>query len=103
MQDQNEEVRKLLTALGKRPLYRSWAKIEILLGLLAAGGGLLLGDWAVARMDDPCWLAAGAGLALFVLGGYLAMAGHRSHLYQSSNELTAWLAQEIRSLREAVH
>jgi hypothetical protein len=32
---------------------------------------------------------------LFVLGGYLALAGSRSHLYQSSNELTAFLLEEL--------
>jgi hypothetical protein len=35
---------------------------------------------------------------LFILGGYLALAGHRSHIYQSNNELAAYLAGEIRTL-----
>jgi len=34
---------------------------------------------------------------LFALGGYLALAGHRSHLYQSNNRLAAYLAAQIRS------
>jgi hypothetical protein len=48
----------LWEALGYKPLTRSWAKVELLLGLLAAGVGI-----------------------------YLALAGHRSHLYQSGNEM----------------
>jgi hypothetical protein len=31
-----------------------------------------------------------------VCARYLALAGRRSHLYQSSNELTAFLVEEIR-------
>jgi hypothetical protein len=89
----------LREALGYRPLTRPWAKAEILLGLLAVGLGVFLGDWAVSRAGDgPAWFPAAAGLLLFVLGGYLALAGHRSHLYQSGNELAAYLAEEIRSL-----
>ena len=34
---------------------------------------------------------------LMTLGGYLALAGHRSHLYQSNNRLAAHLADLIRS------
>jgi hypothetical protein len=45
---------------------------------------------------NPDAVSIAAGLALFVLGGYLAMAGHRSHLYQSNNQLAAYLANEIR-------
>jgi hypothetical protein len=45
------------------------------------------------------WLFAAAGLLLFVLGGYLAMAGHRSHLYQSNNKLAAYLVAEFASPR----
>ena len=86
--------------LKYKPLSRAWAKAEILLGLGAAGGGLLLGDWAVSRPREEVdvYFALG-GLALFVLGGYLALAGHRSHLYQSNNELTAYLAEEIRKAK----
>jgi hypothetical protein len=41
------------------------------------------------------WAFAGAGLGLFTLGGYLALAGHRSHRYQSNNELAAYLVEEL--------
>ena len=95
MSDPTDPLDRLHGDLGLKPLRPGWAKLEIFLGLAAAGLGLLLGGWAVGR-PEPDWLAAGAGLALFVLGGYLALAGHRSHLYQSNNRLTAYLADEIR-------
>lgn len=92
MADRND----ILARLGYKPLNRTWAKAEILLGLTAAGAGLLLGvRAAVQPLAELPWGFAAAGLALFVLGGYLALAGHRSHLYQSNNELTAFLADEI--------
>ena len=81
--------------LGLKRLNPLWAKLEIVFGLAAAGGGLLLGVWLIRHPDggDPLF---GAALALFVLGGYLAMAGHRSHLYQSNNRIAAHLADLIR-------
>jgi hypothetical protein len=92
-----ESLASLQAALGHQPLSPYWAKIEIVFGLLAAGVGLLLGHWAVSqRAVEGQEILIAAGLCLFVLGGYLAMAGHRSHLYQSNNQLTAYLAQEIR-------
>jgi hypothetical protein len=87
--------------LGYRPLTRTWAKVEVLLDPGAAGAGLLLGDWVLSRAAGEIqWGLAAAALALFVLGGYLAMAGHRSQLYQSMNELTAYLVEEIRRLQD---
>jgi hypothetical protein len=116
--------------LGQMRLNRPRAKVEILLGLLIAGLGLLISirgvlnvpqDYGIYaphnvpgfRLQTPrrsadgyaiafepqeaSWLQAAAGLILFVLGGYLALAGHRSHLYQSSNELTAYLAELVRA------
>jgi hypothetical protein len=97
--DKDRALSHLREALGHKPLTRPWAKAEILLGLLAAGLGLFLGDWAFSQAGESPWLLAAAGLLLFVLGGYLALAGHRSHLYQSNNELAAYLAEEVRSLR----
>jgi hypothetical protein len=90
----------LHAALGHRRLSRAWAKIEILLGLSAAGSGIFLGGWSLGRPEIP-WPFVAGGLALFVLGGYLAMAGHRSHIYQSNNELAAYLAETIRERRES--
>jgi hypothetical protein len=81
--------------LGYRRLNRAWAKAEILLGLLASAVALLLAQAAVAQ-PTVAWEQAAAGLALFTLGGYLALAGHRSHLYQSANEQLALLIEEIR-------
>jgi hypothetical protein len=92
-------LRDLHARLGYRPLNRTWAKLEILLGLGAAGGGLLLGGSAL-RGPAADWLPAVAGWALFVLGGYLALAGHRSHLYQSANEQTAYLADVLRQTHD---
>lgn len=83
--------------LGYRRLSRAWAKLEILLGLLAAGLGLFLGFFALAQ-PSAVWELAGGGLALFVLGSYLALAGNRSHLYQSSNDRVALLFEEMRQL-----
>jgi hypothetical protein len=84
--------------LGYGRLNPGWAKAEILLGLLAAGVGLFLGQFALAQPSPP-WPFAAGGLALFVLGGYLALAGHRSHLYQSSNDRVTLLIEELRRQR----
>jgi hypothetical protein len=79
----------------------SWAKAELFLGLAAAGGGLLLGVWAASRAEVE-WLAASAGLALFVLGGYLALAGQRSHVYRSNIELESRLIARLNPSQEKV-
>ena len=95
MSDLKKELAELHRRIGYKPLHRLWAKLEIVLGLGAAGFGLLLLNlFARAANDQP--LVAAAGVALLVLGGYLALAGHRSHLYQSNNELTAYLLSELR-------
>jgi hypothetical protein len=97
MPDPKQELIELHRKLGFKALNPVWAKLEILLGLGAAGAGLLLPFlFASSPSDQPFY--ALPGLILFVLGGYLAMAGHRSHLYQSNNALTAYLLSEIRPL-----
>jgi hypothetical protein len=91
---------RLHRALGHKQLSRCWAKCEVLLGLLAAGIGLSLiasDAWQVL-LDVPVYRTA-IGILLFVFGGYLAMAGHRSHLYQSNNELASYLADLIEQRR----
>lgn len=93
--DREKVFSHLHAALGHRRLSRTWAKIEILLGLFAAG----LGNWVLGQGRDFPWLFVPSGLGLFILGDYLALAGHRSHLYQSNNELVAYLVEEIRSIR----
>jgi hypothetical protein len=91
------DVRGVHARLGYKPLSRTWAKAEILLGLTAFGAGVLLGQWGLSRpAAEIAWEFVLGALALIVLGGYLALAGHRSHLYQSSNERTALLIEEIR-------
>jgi hypothetical protein len=95
MPEPKQELTELHHKLGYKPLNRLWAKLEIVLGLGALGVGLLLLLlFARTPNDEPHYAAL--GLLLFVLGGYLAMAGHRSHLYQSNNELIAHLLSEIR-------
>jgi hypothetical protein len=96
--EKERRLAELQTSLGHKPLSRAWAKAELLLGLTAAGLGLLLGTWAVSRSSAVEWTLAAAGLALFILGSFLAMAGHRSHLYQSNNELAALLLEHLRRL-----
>lgn len=101
MTNQQASRTDLLARLGYKPLNRGWAKVEILLGLTAAGSGLLLGNWALSRSgSEALWGPVAGGIALFVLGGYLALAGHRSHLYQSNNELTAFLVSEIHKSKD---
>jgi hypothetical protein len=102
MASKQQELSRLHTDLGYKPLTRAWAKIEILFGLAAGGAGLLLGNWALVRAGDMEWGFIYSALGLFVLGGYLALAGHRSHLYQSNNELIAYLMSEIQRLQQKV-
>ncbi len=79
----------------------TWAKIEIFLGLSANGVGLFSGIGLLSRpASDIDWGLVACALALFVLGGYLTLAGHRSHLYRSDNELAAHLTHEIRRLHD---
>lgn len=70
-------------AAGLKRLSPVWAKAEIVIGLACAVGGLklLFGEGMNALM----------GGALMVLGLYLAMAGNRSHLYQSQNRQAAYI------------
>ena len=84
--------------LGLKRLNPLWAKLEILFGLLAVAIGLVCAaKFAVMLQEQvPEWAWLGPVL-LIVLGGYLALAGHRSHLYQSNNRLAAHLAELIRS------
>lgn len=101
MTDNKMALSELHTHLGYKRLNRTWAKLEILLGLFAAGTGLFLGDWGLSHSGAEMeWGLLAAGLTLFVFGSYLALAGHRSHLYQSGNEQTAYLAELIRHLND---
>jgi len=88
--------------LGLKRLNVLWAKVEILFGLFVAACGLIGGmklalvPALVPEAQVPPWAWLGPVL-LVTLGGYLALAGHRSHLYQSNNRLAAHLADLIRS------
>ncbi len=95
MTDPHEMLDRLHADLGWKRLRAGWAKAEIFLGLFVAATGILF----IARPFSPIDLA-GTGVLLFMLGGYLAMAGHRSHLYQSNNALAAWLASVLMSPSE---
>ncbi|HEU4405650.1 MAG TPA: hypothetical protein VFS43_10200 [Polyangiaceae bacterium] len=68
-------------ATDRRPSALWWSKFEILFGLGAAGLGVV---WA-GEAGACAWLAPG----LCSLGGYLALAGHRSHLYDAMVRQTA--------------
>ena len=92
MSPPDDPVARLLRETGLRPLNPLWAKLEIVLGLAAVGVGLLV----MVRGPAAAEVLA-AGVLLFVLGGYLALAGHRSHLYQSNNRLAAYLAELVRT------
>lgn len=87
--------------LGLKRLNPLWAKLEIVLGLVAVAAGLLGGMSLAAHEartgQEQVWTAWAGQATLVVLGGYLALAGHRSHLYQSNNRLVAHLADLIRS------
>jgi hypothetical protein len=101
MVDKEGNLSHFHSELGYKRLSRTWAKMEILLGLAAAGIGVYVGFWLFSPYRaEVAWGLVVGGLGLFVLGGYLALAGHRSHLYQSSNELTARLIKEIRGLKD---
>lgn len=99
MNMQESAKQRLLRDLGMKPLNRTRAKVEILLGLAAMFAGLIFGFATCSRpfaeWNSPTVAAA---TILFMLGGYLAMAGHRSHQYQSQNELIAYLAEKIERL-----
>jgi hypothetical protein len=88
----------LHTDLGYKRLFPAWAKLEIFGGLLAAGLGNLAVTFACVALHGAAdgWYLCLLGVGLFVFGGYLALAGQRSHLYQSENERTAYLLEQIR-------
>ena len=82
-----DDVGEWLVALGLKRLSSTWAKAEILLGLSAATLGATL-------LPSEAGIAWGGG-ALVVLGTYLAMAGHRSHIYQAMNRQNSHLARLV--------
>jgi hypothetical protein len=94
----SDDLARLHADLNHQWLNPWWAKAEILLGLAGVGIGIVT-TAALARRPEtevPEWAWLGP-ILLIVLGGYLALAGHRSHLYLSNNRLAAYLAGLIRS------
>lgn len=95
MSTPDDELRRLHADLGLAELNPTWAKWEILLGLAAAGVGIACLVYAAARNPLELWWLLAAGVGLFVFGLYLAMAGSRSHLYQSNTKLVAYLLSRL--------
>jgi hypothetical protein len=102
MIDPEDMLDRLHADLGWKRLRAGWAKAEIFLGLFVAGVGICL---MIDRLSVPLGGATSldlgriVGIIAFMLGGYLAMAGHRSHLYQSNNTLAAWIASVLSQRR----
>jgi len=96
--DTDEALARLYRDLNHKWLNPWWAKFEICLGLLGVAVGFVGGTVLARRPENevPEWAWFGP-IILIVLGGYLALAGHRSHLYQSNNRLAAYLAGLIRT------
>jgi len=101
---------QLYRDVGFRPLSHWWGRVEMLLGLLAMAGGafgmILVAPDVIATLSPEIkiqldfqfpYLVLAGSFGLFVLGGYLTLAGHRRHLYESADRLTAYLADVIRS------
>jgi hypothetical protein len=80
----------------------AWAKVEVLVGLVFLAGGMLL---PVFKFCDPKGPpeefdlgAFGGGLFLFVVGGCLALHGHRRRLVHWNDHNTNELIAELRRL-----
>jgi hypothetical protein len=95
MNERQTALARLYAEVGLKRLSPAWAKAEIFLGLAAVGLGFYFLAFAAAHPDIAQSFLWG-GWLFFVFGGYLALAGHRSHIYQSNNLLTAYLAELIR-------
>jgi uncharacterized membrane protein len=101
MIDTEDPLAELHNALGMKKLNPVWANIEIFLGLAAAAAGLMVAMRVLSSASvEIDWVCIIVSMALMVFGVYLAMAGHRSHLYQSNNKLTAYLAERISKISE---
>jgi hypothetical protein len=90
-EDTLADVQSSLRDPSLRPII--WPKLEIILGLAAAFFGLVVGIPGATHGGER----VAVGCCLFVLGCYLALAGHRSHLYIFQVRTTALLLQEIRA------
>lgn len=104
---------QLYRDIGFRPLSHWWGRVEMLLGLLAMAGGVfgmvVLASYIIPLLPPQTrlppdyqsyqipYLYLAGSFGLFVLGGYLTLGGHRRHMYESADRLTAYLADVIRS------
>ena len=85
---------RLHSELRLVPPRLAWAKLELFGGLGAVVAGLFAGFRALLSPAlDPLRIVI-AGL-LAAAGAYLALAGHRSHLYRSNNPLAAHLLARL--------
>jgi hypothetical protein len=96
MMPPDDSLDRLHRDLGLKRLNPTWAKAEIFLGLFAFACGIVGAGLLANTPNLPVWAWFGP-ILLITFGGYLALAGHRSHLYQSNNRLAAHLAELIRS------
>jgi len=76
-----ESLAEVYRLLSRRPPSLWWSKAEIVLGLAAVSIGL--------TFFEAQEYATTLGPALMTLGGYLALAGHRSHVYDAMTRQTA--------------
>ena len=98
----NSDLAQLHKDLNHQWLNPWWAKFEIVLGLTGIAAAFIAGlEIGFQRATHPenkvhwgMWLGPAV---IFILGSYLTLAGHRSHLYQSNNRLAAYLAGLIRA------
>jgi hypothetical protein len=103
----DESLDRLYRDLGFQPLSHWWGRGEMLAGLLAMGVSVCLMLFLAvealqgagpkdAIADRFLNATAVAAVFLFALGGYLTLVGHRRHLYESNDRLTAYLADLVR-------
>ena len=103
-----ESLDRLYRDLGFQSLSHWWGRAEILAGLLGVGLSVCLmlflavealhGAGPKDAIADRFLNGTAVGaIFLFALGGYLALVGHRRHLYESNDRLTAYLADLLRA------
>jgi hypothetical protein len=102
-----EALDRLYRDLGFQPLSHWWGRGEMLAGLLGVAVSVCLmlflavealhGAGPKDTVADRFFNVTAVGaVSLFALGGYLTLAGHRRHLYESNDRLTAYLADLVR-------
>jgi len=102
-----ESLDRLYRDLGFQPLSHWWGRGEMLIGLLGMATSvcimlflaveILHGTGSKDTVADRFFGGPAVGaIFLFALGGYLTLAGHRRHIYESNDRLTAYLADLLR-------